>query len=330
MIVIPGNLDYRYDRRVDPGFLELFDTRGAFRTLTEYARKARYPVDLQFRRNPKTVAQHASLYVGLTTVLDVHWKPGTVKLAAHPSFHPSGFQPAWMSWTAIGEAKAWADAVDAYLDAVIPRAAAGGAAVEGAVQAAVSSFDSDNRVMLDREVLLHFRDTPTKHRVMDRVTADLLAALETAPVPGARPASLGGRCDLLAVASTGRLLAVEVKPKSVSTITWAAAQAIVYARLLNLWLRDDPDAVEILSGMISQRKMLGLVNSQTPVPSPQGDVVPIVAVQRGMSQELRGRLFTVRTHLRDQGIIEVSELEVYEVTLAGRLLLLDDSLTARE
>ena len=177
MIVIPGDLDCRYDRRVDPGFLDLFDARGAFRTLTEYARKARYPVDLQFRRNPKTAAQHASLYVGLTTVLDVHWKPGTVKLAAHPSFHPSGFQAAWMSWTAIGEAAARADAVDGYLDAVIPKAAAGRAAVEGAVQAAVSSFDSANRVMLDREVLLHFRDTPTKQRVMDRVTADLLAAL---------------------------------------------------------------------------------------------------------------------------------------------------------
>lgn len=173
MIVIPGDLDYRYDRRVDSGFLELFDTRGAFRTLTEYARKARYPVDLQFRRNPKTAAQHASLYVGLTTVLDVHWKPGAVKLAAHPTFHQSGFQEAWMSWTAIGEAAARAGAVDDYLDAVIPKAAAGRAAVEGAVQAAVSSFDSANRVMLDREVLLHFRDTPTKQRVMDSVTADL-------------------------------------------------------------------------------------------------------------------------------------------------------------
>jgi hypothetical protein len=38
------------------------------------------------------------------------------------------------------------------------------------VQAAVSSFDSANRVMLDREVLLHFRDTATKRRVMDSVT----------------------------------------------------------------------------------------------------------------------------------------------------------------
>jgi hypothetical protein len=106
-------------------FFELFDTHGFFWTLTEYARKARYPVDLQFRRNPKTAAQHASLYVGLTTVLDVHWKPGAVRLAAHPTFHPSGFQAAWMSWTAIGDAGARADAVDAYLDAVIPKAAAG-------------------------------------------------------------------------------------------------------------------------------------------------------------------------------------------------------------
>lgn len=70
--VIPGDLDYRYDRRVDEEFLKLFDSRGVFRTLTEYAQKARYPVDLQFRLDPKTRAQHASLYVGLTTVLDIH------------------------------------------------------------------------------------------------------------------------------------------------------------------------------------------------------------------------------------------------------------------
>jgi hypothetical protein len=54
-------------------------------------------------------------------VLDVHWKPGVVKLAAHTVFHPSGFQAAWMSWAAIDEAAARADAVDGYLDAVIPK-----------------------------------------------------------------------------------------------------------------------------------------------------------------------------------------------------------------
>lgn len=69
-----------------------------------------------------------------------------------------------MSWTALTEAPGRTADVDNYLDTVIPKAAAGRAAVEGSVQAAVSSFDSENRVMLDREVLLHFRDTPTKNR----------------------------------------------------------------------------------------------------------------------------------------------------------------------
>ena len=249
-----------------------------------------------------------------------YWKPGAVKLAAHPTFHPSGFQAAWMSWTAIGEAAARAGTVDGYLDAVILKAAAGRAAVEGAVHAAVSSFDPANRVMLDREVLLHFRDTPTKQRVMDSVIADLRLALSTAPMPGARPAAFGGRCGLLAIDSAGRLLAVEVKPKGAPTITWAPAQAIVYARLFNIWLQHDPDAAEILSGMIEQRKRLNLIKSQTPVLPSRPGVIPIVAVQRGVSQELRDRLFTVRRHLTDQGIDEALQLRVYEVTLAGRLL----------
>ena len=113
---------------------------------------------------------------------------------------------------------------------------------------------------------------------------------------------------------------MEVKPKGVPTITWAPAQAIVYARLFYLWLQHDPDAAEILSGMIEQRKRLNLIKSQIPVlPSGPG-VIPIVAVQCGMSQELRDRLFTVQRHLTDQGIDEASQLRVYEVTLAGRLL----------
>jgi hypothetical protein len=115
-----------------------------------------------------------------------------------------------------------------------PVASAGHAAIDGAVQAAVSSFGSDKRVTLDREVLLHFRDTPTKERVMDSVCADLLCAVEKTPVPGARPASFGSSCDLLALDSSGRLLTVEVKPRGVPTIAWAAVQAIVYARLLRL------------------------------------------------------------------------------------------------
>jgi hypothetical protein len=224
--VMPDDLEYRYDRPVDEDFLKLFDSHGAFRTLREYAQEARYPVDFQFRLNPKTTAQHASLYVGLSTVLDVHLRPGSFKLAANSSYHHAGFRPEWMSWRATSQALARAAAVDDYLDAVIPMASAGSAAVEGAVQAAVSTFGSDKRVMLDYEVQLHFRDTPTKGRVMGKVCADLLRAAEMAPVPGARPSSFGGKCDLLALDSSGRPLAVAVKPRRASKITWASAQAI--------------------------------------------------------------------------------------------------------
>jgi hypothetical protein len=113
---------------------------------------------------------------------------------------------------------------------------------------------------------------------------------------------------------------LEVKPKGAPTITWAPAQAIVYARLFNLWLQHDPDAAEILSGMIEQRKRLNLIKSQTPVLPSRLGVIPVVAVQRGVSQELRDRLLTARRHMTDQGIDEASQLRVYEVTLAGRLL----------
>jgi hypothetical protein len=243
-----------------------------------------------------------------------------VKLAAHPSFHGSGFYQSWTSWAALAEASRRVAAVESYLDAVIPKASAGRAAVEGAVQAAISSFDSEDHVMLDREVLLHFRDTSTKNRVMESISADLLHTLRTAPVPGRAPASFGGKCDLLAIDSNGQVLAIEVKPKGVPTIVWAPAQAIVYARLLRLWTRRDPEATEILSGMLRQRTDLRLARDSLPALPPQPEVVPVVAVQRGMSVEHRRRLVAVRDHLADSGIEDATKLKVYEVTLAGRLL----------
>jgi hypothetical protein len=77
--------------------------------------------------------------------------------------------------------------------------------------------------------------------------------------------------------------------------------------------------------MIEQRNRLGLIKSQTPVLPSWPGVIPIVAVQRGVSQELRDRLFTVRRYLTDQGIDKASQLQVYEVTLAGRLVPANDS-----
>ncbi len=92
------------------------------------------------------------------------------------------------------------------------------------------------------------------------------------------------------------------------------------ARLPSLWSQHDPDSTEILSGMVDQRKRLGLLGTETSVPKPHLDSLPVVAVQRGMSQQHRRRLCAVLGHLKEQGIAEAAAVQVYEVTLAGRLL----------
>ena len=69
--------DTRYDRRVRPEFLDHFLDGGVAASRGEYARSAPYSVDLQMRHSPKTFADHATLYVGLTAVLNVLRKGAT-------------------------------------------------------------------------------------------------------------------------------------------------------------------------------------------------------------------------------------------------------------
>src|SRR3712207_8728346 len=100
MRCMPFTGSIRYDRRVGRDFLACFLKDGVAHSLTEYAGKARYPVDLQMRHNPKTGADHASLYVGLTSVLNVmsKFKPfARLALNAHKTWSegPYGFDVSW-------------------------------------------------------------------------------------------------------------------------------------------------------------------------------------------------------------------------------------------
>ncbi|MCY7288362.1 MAG: hypothetical protein LH624_08965, partial [Cryobacterium sp.] len=71
---MPVAWDLHYDRRVSETFLAHFLAGGVAHSLVEYARHAPYAIDLQMRHSPKTGADHATLYVGLTSVLDVKVK----------------------------------------------------------------------------------------------------------------------------------------------------------------------------------------------------------------------------------------------------------------
>ncbi len=314
--------EMKYDRRVDESFLDHFAKGGFASSLAQYARDAPYPVDLQFRKNPKTNAQHASLYVGLTSVLNVEAKSSnTFRLTTHQTWARS---KNWdNTWGAGKEAAHWSAKwrdVETYLESVIPIAARGShASKEGSVQAAVCSFRGERqRAMLDREVMPSFKDAYTKKKILEDCAAPLLEALKTKPAPGKPPARLGPECDVLAIDTTEqRLIAVEIKPSNTSTLAWAPAQATMYASVLTEWITRDEDWFAVVEGTVEQRRRLGLI-PRLEISALKREVIPAVAVQRGANTKYMDRMWAVQDALIAAGV-GYPDLKVYEVSLSGRL-----------
>lgn len=316
----PGSADARYDRRVDAKFLDLFrEGSGLYRSLPEYANGARYPVDLQFRRDIRTGAQRATVYVGMQNALDIHWGDGEVRLTGHAKLgRRSGFDDAWSSWSSLEDSRLRIGAVEGYLETLVPRVAA--RAVEGAVQSAATSFTRDGTAVIDREFALQFRTRQVRQRLLQRWSDDLVALLIEAPVRRDSPPKFGDRCDLVGINQEGELLAIEVKPRSMESIVWAPAQAIVYARMLKYWLTDDPAAPEILNHIAGARQELGLLGSRPQSIATASPVRPVLAIQRGTRPDILADMDRVIAYLRDAGVEEASALEVRGVSMSGRLV----------
>lgn len=323
--------ELHYDRRVSEQFLAHFLPGGLAESLVQYARHAPYPVDLQMRHDPKSKAEHASLYVGLTSVLDVVRAKDKLRLRAHKTWAEGafGFSSDWTTNRApekLGER--WQQVED-YLEAVIPAAASTHATQEGAVQAAASMFTGPQRIMVDREVVVSFRDDVMRKQAFKEVAAPLVSAVGSITgIPGKAPDRFGGECDLLALDSHGRLLAVEVKPRNTGSIVWSGVQAVVYARLLERWLKswkaewhvDRPS--QVLRGMLEQRHRMGLAPYDRPEIADVPAVIPVVAIQRGANPIYVKRMKLVQRALLEGGHF-TSPPEVYEVNMAGRLDPLD-------
>ncbi len=326
-----ADFDIRYDRRLSPQFLQHFTPDGGLASLPAYAKSGLFPIDLRFRTNAKTGAEHASLYVGLASVLDVHHsKAGKLKLTAHSTHRANGkFDAAWAKPMTLDELAAVWPAVELYLDRIIPIATKTHGGKEGAVQAAVASHRSTERVIVDREVTPSFRDTTTKQKVMSDCQQPILNLLENSDLGfGAVPVRLGNECDALAVDSAGRILAVEIKPIGVGSIAWVAAQAVMYARILQHWVdAEAPDGhrpADVLTGMLAQRQDVRLAPASDITIAAESRVVPVVALQRGASPEMIRRMCAVRDELAKVDL-GVGEVEIYEVNLLGEWIRLDES-----
>ena len=309
-----------YDRRAPIELMNALRPGGWAASLAEYARGGQYGLDLQLRGYEGKPRHWATLYVGLTKVLDLECHPKRgFRLNVHPTWKAYGWDARWEQWTSEGFEVQW-PAVEDYLEQAIP--AVGPSFLhEGAVQSAISAFRTRNLAVIDREVVIAFSNQPEKNEITGRLAGPLLAALDIPDAPPwwkGRPKSLGGECDTLAVDSDGSLMAIEIKPaKASSTIPWAPVQVRHYANLLNAWARSADNAASIIDGMVDQRVQLGLAVSAPPCATPVV-VRPVVAVAHGVGNKVLDRMRTVHQLLVDAGLDD-PPLEIYRVNLVGRL-----------
>jgi hypothetical protein len=306
---------------VDEDFLAHFLKGGVANYLTQVAKGARYPVDLQMRKNPKTEAQWATLYTGLTAVLNVHRTRDGFRLSGHKTWSQNprfGFNPDWVQ--SASEAvwrQRWRE-VELYLERVIPVATKSHGLTEGAVQAAVSGSRGRSIFMLDREVTPSFRDRPLKTKILTGLSRGIVDALPRDLGAGRVPGHFGSECDLLGIDETGRLLAIEVKPYTGGSIAWVAAQATMYARILTEWVRSDGQARNHLDRMVEQRAQLLGQNQGVHRSAESLTVVPVVALQRGASDKALQRMLDVRDCLGKTDL-GVPPTEVLQVSITGDL-----------
>jgi hypothetical protein len=257
-----------YDRRVPEELLTALEPGGFAHSLVEFGGSGMWALDLQLRGLGETKKQHrATLYVGTTKVVDLHLKGQLFALSASPTFacDVNGWAAAWGQWHHDRWfADRWTE-VDNYLQMVIEKIVRAGTYVkEGMVQAAIGRFPSTDFTVIDREAIVSFGSQPEKDACKSELAARWLNALHRTDPPAwwkTKPTKLGDECDVLAVSSTGEVLAIEVKPHTASDkdIAWSVLQAGMYADLFQRWAdHAGGKAHEVLHAMAGQRNRIGL------------------------------------------------------------------------
>jgi hypothetical protein len=266
-----------YDRTVTQALREALASGGVFAFLVETVRQ-QHLADLQLRGYPAQKTCWATMYCGLTKVIDVYENSGEFWLKgkiADPSWDPAwGTRRPPSQWTK--ESKRVASYVDSALRGVPARFTN-----EGALQAMLCTRAGDLFSVIDREAVIGFRTIDERAAMY----ASLQHPLAAACPPDSEnawfaPPSFGGELDLLAVDRAGRLLVIEVKPgSSTRGIAWAPLQASFYAALFRAWADEaEEHARDVLESMLSQRIELG-ISSDPPRPLAYPlDIVPVVAI----------------------------------------------------
>lgn len=330
--IVPA-MGLHFDRTVSAALLGELKPGGRFDELVTRSQSMPKLADVQLRHTVGPVC-HASLYIGLTSIIDIHERNGLFQLRTHSTHGVAGqFYPSWNAWRTAEELAAVWHNVVAYLDRILSFGAINPRwyGREGEVQAVVSSSCSPAYGPIQREAVPWSDSGPSVAKIVQEVSDRLWAAVQvsgnTDPWwPGVRDRAkrpaMGDEVDVVAVDNGQRLLCIEVKPApETKGIVWAPAQVTVYAELFARWVDHDPSAAtESMRSMAAQRSALGLLDPAWA--APVGDlhqVVPVVAVGAG----LRSPVALQRLHRLCQAIAgierhqRVAPLEVWLLDAGG-------------
>lgn len=294
-----------FDRTVADGLIEML-AEGPANELVRLARedpgdKPLY--DLQLRRETQggNPTSWASLYFGLTKLVDLEWKHGKgVRLdAAEAHRQKAPFDSDWRQWQSREELEEQWPAVHRYLTAVPDVVAKSHIGKEGQIHAAVSSETSDAYRIINREVSPGFVDQPTKDRLTAAWWQPIDQAVRSFPDPPPwwpLDAKVGVSPDHLGVDIGGRLLIIESKHNRAQAqeITKVPVQVGFYARMFRELLDHDEQALANMERMLDQRIQLGLSGKGVLYLTRRRTVVPVVAIGPGRpSDEAKRRLWHV-------------------------------------
>jgi hypothetical protein len=284
--------DLVFDRVVSQALLTELGDGGRFHGLLE--RRASRPAiaDVQLRREQRGGRSWASLYLGLTSVLDLDEHHGQFRLRAHDTHKAIGhFDETWGQWQYPGLlGDRWSEVED-YLGRLLEDegVAARFWQREGTVQTALTSGHSPAFGSVQREAVVSFSSEQAKRLVVepiqDRIWEVVTGSARVDPWwPGIRNAGkrphMGDEADLVAVDGAGRLLVIEAKPfDEVKGITWAPAQVRLYSELFAALVEQNPATSDLLNEMVAQRASLGLVDAAwTFAPTSKLRILPVVAI----------------------------------------------------
>jgi hypothetical protein len=315
--------DLRYSRVVSNALVQAL--QGPLRDVVAWRDADLQLRDVQLRREPKGRRSWVTLYLGLTSVLDVDELGGNFRCRAHPTHQERGaFDPSWSEWRALPEfLDVWPD-IWGYLDSVVHRVDRQWTEAEGRVHALLGNGTQPGLTIIDREASVAFRDQGTKDRLLQTWRAPLLAALAgvgdgaawSGPVTST---PFGTSPDFIAVDGDGRLLVLEAKPATATAgIVRGPAQVRLYAAMYAEWFAQDPDAVAVLNTELAQRQSVGLLppDARTTLAEPV-TIVPVLAIGPGVtSPEAWARLRAVQHAVHEAGpsLPHTEALEVWRLS----------------